>query len=483
MSGSFHSGQGAVTLAPGGVAVGCDTLNAAGLFFVPNVDGHGLLRIAVSPERLIKAGFTPRALDESWLRDWLRGDADPCRTPFEGMQRLLPGQELRVDVDGTVRVRNLVGPDVWSPPDLDGPDAEQALIEAFDAAVADLVDGQDEVFCELSGGLDSTFMVSSLARRGEGPQSIRAFTHIPHADAVISDDQWVPSDESAAHDLAAMYAERVNWEALSNESGRGPLQMARLVSGRAWWPAFGPGNLEWMDTIRTRVAAEGGAAVWVGVHGNAAFSSPHTYARSQTPGAWRRAARRVPRYRRSGLQPTQHLQLLIEPAAPAPAADRDRYLRWLAGHTQVHAALMSPDAFAVPSIDPFRHRWVLDTAARIKPEAWQRPGMRRGLARSAGRGRVPDVVRLRDARGAQGADVWRGMYSDRHTYLDQVELLADTVAVCDSVDIVAVRAEVTSWSWGNPTPPGRAGIAQINRVLAFADFVRVMSDRLRSLPH
>ncbi|MDQ1249499.1 MAG: hypothetical protein QG597_3874 [Actinomycetota bacterium] len=143
---------------------------------------------------------------------------------------------------------------------------------------------------------------------------------------------------------------------------------------------------------------------------------------------------------------------------------------------------MNPDAFAVPSIDPFRHPAVLEVAARITPQTWRQFGPHRGFARAAGAGRVPDVIRLRRTRGAQGLDVWHWMRHDHDRYVDEVEQLADTPAIADLVNIPALRSTIDTWLWGTPEPPPQIEMLQVNRVLGFAQFIRDTQQRLDSLP-
>lgn len=453
----------------------CNPLHPAGRFYTTAPDLRRL--VGDSPGELVGVADRQWELDHDWLRAWLLDRADPSGTPYVGMRRLLPGQELRQRGAATVVV-DTIGPEVWPEPDLSGQDAVHAMVEAFDAVVAELSAGQAEVACELSGGLDSTFMVASLARRPGGAPNVRAYTHVPDDDAVLRPGRWLPSDAAAARTVAERYPGRVRWQVVSNTSGRGPLEMARLVSARAWWPAYGPGNLEWLDTIRTQAADAGLSELWVGTHGNAAFSRSVPDVRSGT--RWRRAYRTLRQRDRSRPEPLPSLLRVPRPTRKRShrTPEREHFLRWLAGQHSAHSGLMNPAAFAVSSVDPFRHRLVLDTAARITDDGWRTDGVTRGLARAAGAGRVPDEVRMRVPRGGQGLDVWHWMYHDSAMYHEHVEALADTPAIADLVDIDAVRALVDGWPWGGPVPPPKVHTSVVNRLLAFCAFIRDTTDRL-----
>lgn len=429
---------------------------------------------------LLKAAGCPRELDHGWLRDWLAGQADPARTPYRGISRLQPGQALHVGPRGPYVV-DVVGPECWPEPDLDGKRAEEAFLFAFDTAVGELLGDEHSVACEMSGGLDSTFMVASVLRRPG--VSVRAFTHIPHRDASLRQAGMVTSDEPAAAAMMEGFGDRVQWERISNTAGRGPLEMARQISMRAMWPAYGTGNLEWIDAIRERARGLGYRAVWVGTHGNLAFSGDHRYARvSRSASVPRRVVRRLRSARARPSAVPGIRDLLRLPPQTRPSAGREAFLASLAGRRTVHAGLLNPDAFALPSIDPYRHRLVVDTAARIRPEAWLREGISRGFARSVSIGRLPDQVRLRELRGVQGGDVWHWMFQDRGLYLDHLQELPATPAIADLVDRAALRHVVDSWPWGDPSqPPPQAQLAGVNRLLALAQFIRDADDRLSAL--
>ena len=441
---------------------------------------------AATPGRLIAQSQRPWTLNTQWLRDWLLGCADPAGTPYDGMRRLLPGQRLWHQADGNVVVQDTVGPEVWPEPDLADDEALNTFIDVFDQAVAELAADHAPLTCTLSGGLDSSFMVASAARQCPPTSQVHALTHVPAPEAVWRPGTWVASDEREAAQLARLYRDRVRWQTVFNSSGRGPLDMARQVSRRAWWPAYGPANLEWIDSVHRYGTHVGSPAVWFATHGNAAFSYTHDYAaaprdvsRSTHLRVRDAAARAMWRRRRGTAQARSSAQFLTEPATTPPPLDRYGYLRWLAGHRQPHAALMNRDAFPIPVVDPFRHPAVLAVAARITPQTWRSYGPHRGFARAASRGRVPDSIRLRRARGAQALDEWHWMRSERARYLDHVEALADTPAIVDLLAISAIRTTVNAWPWGTPEPPERRELSRINRILAFAQFIRDTDERAR----
>lgn len=463
--------------ADGALVVSCPTTRSAGLFYAKAPGRSGQVVAATDPGGVIAAVSERRwRLNEDWLTDWVLGRPDPTGTPYQGMCRLLPGQSLVMPASGPPQVRTWVGPDVWPEPDLAGADAERAYLEVFQRAVGVLADGVTVLTSEVSGGLDSTFMVAMLARQASSGLPVQAFIWIPASAAVLPVSKMVASDEPEARLLAAMYPGNIDLHTVVTTAERTPLEMARRVSERSWWPCLGPGNMAWVDEIRRLAADLGSPFVWTGSHGNASFSFHHGYSGRSLRS---RASRR---WRNSGRRRLATVGFVTEPQRTTGPMDRQDYLWWLAGHRNPHAGLDNPAAFAVPSVDPFRAQEVLEVAARIKPQAWQRPGMTRGLARALGAGIVPDAVRLRTARGAQGNDVWQWIYQQHRVYEDQVDLLADTRLLAGLVDVAKVRATVARWPWGSPVPPPLLEVAVVNRLLAFARFIRDTQARLASLP-
>lgn len=484
----------------GGTAevIRCETLRAAGLFYTSPGNGRGVV-VGETPYDVLRRSGRRWELDHAWLQDWLSNRADPTATPYLGMRRLPPGKELHLGTDGHVQVVDFNGPNVWPEPDLTGDEAIHTWVETFDSAIAELARDRECLTSELSGGLDSSYLVASLAlqaRRTGVPARIEALTHVPtpHARLPTPARGWIGTDEAAAKAVAHLYGDVVRWQPVAGHVGRTPLQVAREVSNRAWWPPYAPANIVWLDDLRNRAAASGSADIWVGMHGNASFSNVHRYHVSPEAPRPRRSlpAVAVSRGRTGNRQVRQLMRnrrvlpvstlLVEEPPAPPEVHSREYYLRWLAGHTAVHQAIMNPAAFAVPSVDPFRHHAVVEIAARITPQAWRHLASTRGLARQAGVGRVPSHVRHRSTRGSQGADVWFWMHREAQAYREQVELLADTPAIADLVDIPAARSLVGALRWGSTAPPPTATLNRLNRVLAFAAFIRDTHARLRDFP-
>lgn len=452
-----------------GSVLSSPTTCAAGAFYTEDADGTVVA--AANPAEVIEASGRTWVLDVDWLRAWLGGTADPSRTPYDGLRRLLPGQSLTVDSRGRTSISSSVGPDSWPEPDLEGADAVAAFRDAFGAAVSRIAAECSVLTTELSGGLDSTFMVATMAGHVGPGRKIHSFVAVPAREAELPETDWVVDDSPAARDLAARYVGTVDLQSITAPTDRSPLQVAAEVGERCWWPLYGVSNLPWIDAIRRQAQHLISPVVWQGTNGNAAFSYAHAYAVR----TWRTRLRQAMRRRGAPVVQSD----LTEPFRSSQQADRRGFLTWLAGHGSAFSGFDRPGVLAVPAVDPFRAPEVLEVAARIKPSAWRRPGVSRGFAREAGAGIVPDSIRLRKTRGAQGLDVWRAMSGHRQDYQDALELVPDTPVIADLIDSAAIRTAMQGWAWGTPHPPPQLEVGLVNRILGFAAFIRMTSDRLR----
>ena len=130
---------------------------------------------ASEPEALLAAGFGRRKLRAGPIRELLNLQFSTGReTPFEGIERVLPGETIAVECGRIVeRRRRAALPD-------GGPRAirEEAALDALDAALADSVDvhqRSDVPFAMfLSGGIDSSAVLALMARLNDRP--VRAYT-------------------------------------------------------------------------------------------------------------------------------------------------------------------------------------------------------------------------------------------------------------------------------------------------------------------
>ncbi|HEX2091258.1 MAG TPA: asparagine synthase-related protein [Longimicrobiaceae bacterium] len=129
----------------------------------------GALLLASHPDALARRG----EYDEEWVADFLvGGSSDPGRTVWAGVEAVIPGEVLTWR-DGTLSRRRFWRAADFPPGETaeEGP-ATERFRELFGEAVRVRVEGGIPVWSELSGGLDSSSVVSvaqALAEAGRGP--------------------------------------------------------------------------------------------------------------------------------------------------------------------------------------------------------------------------------------------------------------------------------------------------------------------------
>lgn len=130
---------------------------------------------ASEPEALLAAGFGRRSVRARPVGELLNLQFSTGReTPFEGIERVLPGETLAVERGRIVERRRRAALPDGAPRDI----REEKALEALDAALADSVDvhqRSDVPFAMfLSGGIDSSAVLALMARLNDRP--VRAYT-------------------------------------------------------------------------------------------------------------------------------------------------------------------------------------------------------------------------------------------------------------------------------------------------------------------
>jgi hypothetical protein len=363
----------------------------------------------------------------------------------------------------------------------------------------------------MSGGLDSTFVVASLARHATADQPVRAFVHVPHPDAGLTPvGNWDPDDLDAARSMESAFGGRVTVVPVANIDHVQPLDVAERIARTAWTPVFNPANAVWIDIMRARADELGASVLFHGEHGNVVFSTGHPYALGHhlVRGELARASAVWRTYRREGVEPAAIVRRYLagprirrlrarwhelvdrpspsaDPLGPLPVGrpyDRASFLAWIERDDRPLGTLQ-PEPGRADLYDPFTDPDVVAYARSLAPAEWERHGSNRGFARRLGVGRVPDEVRLRTRRGAQSWDHWYIIRRQRERYLDEVRSIPATPIVSDLIDpatLSRIETEVASWPWGESghAPPT---LLRIERLLAVSAFVRSTTARLAHL--
>jgi asparagine synthase (glutamine-hydrolysing) len=121
---------------------------------------RGRLRFASEIKALLADPTVPRTLNRQGLLDLLGYEFVPApATLFEGIQKLLPGCLLTLDADGQARVTRY-----WSLEPKEVEPSEEALAALLEGACAEHTMSDVPLGAFLSGGIDSSTVVSFLSR-------------------------------------------------------------------------------------------------------------------------------------------------------------------------------------------------------------------------------------------------------------------------------------------------------------------------------
>lgn len=474
---------------------------ASGLFYCQTDGPTASLVIGLDTRSVAEATPDRGGIDPSFLHDFLHRSPDVTATPLSNVRRLVPGTYLRWRIGEQPEIRR------WWPveqPDRGrfsrGTQACQRYIEVFDATVSELMAASRPLAAELSGGLDSTFMLASLARQSVDAESIHAYTYRPVPGVPVAPPRPLAVDDSP---WATAFADgnrgKVRLEFVTNDSGVLALDAAREASARSWWPMLNPCNQWWMDEIKVRVSALGSSILFSGSSGNYSFSHGHPYALAETWQAGRAlsASRGIRNLLRGGVSPSTIAALAVRSGSPStgrgnpylvyvgdyearrrpPLTERHLFLDALFAATRPFLAALNPRANGGLLVaDPFLTPAVVEAAAAIDPVEWWNGPWPRGLARTLAKGRVPDMVRLRTQRGGQGVDTWWHARKCQARYHQELELLAETPWIKNWVHLDRIARTVDGWPWGQDVAgPSSPQVNRIDRILNLAGFVRDLS--------
>lgn len=129
-------------------------------------------------------------LDEEYIADFLvKGEPSGNRTPFANVRRLLPGEVLVWERGSVVRSRPWDWPGIASIRKMSFQDAANALLVLLRQAVDRALPAQGKVWCELSGGLDSSTVVSLAYERRK--TNIEALTIVYSETEGANETDWV----------------------------------------------------------------------------------------------------------------------------------------------------------------------------------------------------------------------------------------------------------------------------------------------------
>lgn len=488
------------------------TMLQSGLFYAARADPERQLLIATSPVALVSASASPGELDEDFVRSHAAMAVDARRTPFKGVRRLPPGSTLCWREQLGSQEVGWLTPDTCEPPTLRGERAIRRFRQSIDSVLSDALPRSGALVAQMSGGLDSTFVVASLARLTDANNPVHAYVHAPSLEAQCrTEGVWDPDDSDVAMAMARTYPDTVVVSRVINSEGELALDAAATAAGKSFWPTLNPANAVWMEKISESARRQGATMLYAGMMGNYTFSHDHGYAlgfelrRGSLPGAYRaatnlhRGGESWPRILRTEVSRARHsglgnrsgrgyatmLGIPLPPvgqSADARPSPREEWLARSLNRVASYPAALSPAGLGGLLVaDPFAATRVLEAAAAIEPSEWLRGPGGRGYARLLGEGRVPDEIRLRTRRARQSSDAWWHMRNSRERYQDEAEALATTSILGGWIDHRKICALVESWPWGESLGPRRIEITGVDRILSLAAYVRMMEQRLLTM--
>ncbi len=505
----------AIRRSDGVVIATASTMLNGGLYW--SIDHDTSLRphllLGVSPGDVVLLRKGPTTLNHSYIREYLSGERNDRNTPYNEVHRIPAGVFAQwKSIDSPPEETEWSGPDVWAEPHLEGRHAKDAYLDIFDATITRLIEGDTPIASMLSGGLDSSFVVTALARLTTHDRPVHAFVHAPHPDARLSAiGNWDPDDSEIAKKMEAAYPGRVVVKKIINTDLVQPQDAALRAARRSWLPVFNPGNQIWIEAIAEEAAAIGASMLISGQNGNAAFSHEHRYAASyylrhgridqltkmvfatadSNISVYQAARKRVlvpliSPWRSRNNNPNEEYKKLIgvpdsdRVTGNSQSQGRRQFLEWL---SQSHGALLAancPAGWLLPVADPFTANEVLGMAAAITPYQWLQGPYPRGYARLLGEGRVPDDIRLRTRRGGQAWDTWFVIRNQRERYLDELKLVHQSPGLGGWVDTSEMQKKAEQWPWGEIQGPSQIEVIAIDRLLSLAAFARMTDERLKT---
>jgi asparagine synthase (glutamine-hydrolysing) len=417
-------------------------------------------------------------LDTERLKQVAAGTPVHGHTMFEGIN-VLPGGQFLVHHEETVRIEQWWRPDtaardVHAHP-RDYVDEARAL---FDSAVASRLRARGGVIASMSGGLDSTLVAVTAARQmSASGKVLEALTAVPQDDL-----PWA----TAAAEFQPNIRQR-----LVPPGGMTPLDILPLAHSLAHTPVCNPANLVWTWQMTSRAAHNRVRVILCADHGNHSISyagdlcdahfsrlrrlaaaAQRTWDRLRCIGAGpcgpNTTATEGQWIQRSGSRP----EGLVTDDGP-PCCERDIFTRAMTTpHATARVDFMAQ--FGVEWLDPTADRKLLERLLTFPLHLFRVGNRPRGLARELARGRLPEVVRLRRARGTHFPDQMAWFKERAVDYRRALQSLGESPICADFLDLATLEPLLASLCAGAGSP---AQAATMHRALDAGLFAAAVSGR------
>lgn len=453
-------------------------------------EGPDFFAFATMPSGLHALPAIPREFDPEAMAEELALLSPGSRTHFRGIQRVLPGQLMRVTRNRRTAER------YWQLPRSStgrrtAADYEEGLRAVVDTAVKEQLRGtQAAVGAQLSAGLDSSIVTTSAARLFD-PGKIVAFTAVPREgfngpvpDATIADESQLAAETARLYpNIEHVIVDRTA-ETLIDVLDR---QFAYMQQ-----PTAGPCNSLWAREISRAAKARRLNVLLVGFTGNltVTYSGREAWSSLLTQGRLFKLFSIGARMNAKGVPLRTLTAQLLGPVLPRPlwAAACRLYGRPtdLSGYTAINptlrkaveakaraqgadllyqpsrnptdfrlAALFDGDngnyfkgmlgEFGLSFRDPLSDRRVVEYCLGVPAEEFLRGGTERGLARRAFAGRLPAAVADMHVRGYQGADWYEHVARDMPLLRGELEVIGHCSEASQALDTDWIAQSIESW--------------------------------------
>ena len=388
----------------------------------------GTAWVGSQPRALLQDPALPRRPDEWRVAEFLNGNVfDGARSFFEDIHRLPPGNALRWS-GGTVRTWSYWRPRAPRTPTARSlGEAAEAFRETFDRSVLRRLDTPQTVGAALSGGLDSSSIVTTVRTlRGPDGPPLQTFTAV-YPGMPLADERAFSLAVEAGGGLAPHSVAPFAYSPIAEHDAD-----ALGIDEPLYMPTWA------MEQTVLHVARDAGIGVYLSGHGgdHLLTTGPDGYFGDLLRcGRWVRLAREARSYRggsavREALSvaardavravvpaAVRHLRPPPEPGALAPEFARrlhfaeraralapplrnavDRHVEVL-HHPNTHDGLdrMVPAtaAIGITFVSPFWDRALAELCLSLPRDVFYRDGVDRVLIREAMAGRLPEAVRHR----------------------------------------------------------------------------------------
>lgn len=453
---------------------------------------------------LVALPDVPRELDEVVLASFLANNKmQRRRTLFRGVERVPTRSVLTLTASDTLQRY------YWSPRIGGAPlyardeDYIERGRELLDQAVARVIGDAPKFAVMASGGIDSSAVVTTLARRGL--PSIDCYTLVPEdgADGVIADGNY--ADERPKTALLASRYPALRFRNFATSDLR-PYARSDDSYFNGWpIPSFNTSRARLSEPLFDAIAADGFQVVLIGAAGNLGLSwnganllpelarqghfltllrEAQATAVHQNSTAWRVIARelvlpalpawavkaslllRSPAFRRRYAQLTMNAGCPLRPEIIAeldlPRVMQEDgfvlrpYRRWRTRQERADqlfdrffpahdARAMAEARYGIEIRDPLADRDLLEFALNVPEHLYRRNGVTRWLMRAVLADRVPAEILGDQRRGVRGTNWFAVMNGRRAEIAEELERMETSLAASRLFDIPRLKRLVDNW--------------------------------------